>query len=76
MLVSVCTPGAPPPAAACSHGNPHAGHKQGPEKVLELSLHSRMQTASGIPAHGITPNPLLPVCVCQGHRGTLPFKVE
>lgn len=23
-------------------------------------------TASGIPAHGIIPNPLLPVCVCQG----------
>lgn len=43
VLVFVCTPRAPPPAAGCSHGNPHAWHKRGPEKVLELSLHSGMQ---------------------------------
>lgn len=40
VLEPVCTARAPPPAAGCSHGNPHA---QGPEKALELSLHSRMQ---------------------------------
>lgn len=43
VLVSVCTPGAPPSAAGCSQGNPHARHKQGPERVLELSLPGRTQ---------------------------------
>lgn len=43
VMVSVCTARPPPPAAGCSHGNPHAAHKRGPEKALELSLHSRLQ---------------------------------
>lgn len=43
LLFAVCTPGISPPEvpkAGCSYGNPHSWNKQGPEKVLELSLHS------------------------------------
>lgn len=45
-VMLVCTLGVSPPEVpktCCSCGNPHARNKQGPEKVLELSLHSSIQ---------------------------------
>lgn len=77
-LVFVCTPGAPPPAAACSHGNESPWTTQTrPRKVLELSLHSRTQ---GQPLAFLPMASSLilcwPVWVCQGHRGTFTLNAE